>query len=359
MSKDILLPLRRLHGKMHEWAYEQRLSVQMRRYLKEPTGKKTIVPGTPEHENLGDSAIVLSQMVFLMACGFERDSIKEITFSEYQRLRKIIRRAVGKCDLIAQLGGGNMGSQWKNEENFHRAIVRDFSRNPMVIFPQTIYYSVNAQAEANASKTIYPCHQALTMVARERVSMEIMKELYPDTKVLLTPDIVLFANMDTFGAKPQERNGVLLCMRSDAEKSMTDADRQQVQQAVERAGVSYRYTDMYSDCAVTKENRAECVRKKMEELASARLIVTDRLHGMIFAAITGTPCIVFSNYNHKVRGTYEWIKYLPYIRYVETAAEAVELLPDMLAMGGQVYDNAPLMPHFEKLARVVRGYANN
>ena len=29
---------------------------------------------------------------------------------------------------------------------------------------------------------------------------------------------------------------------------------------------------------------------------------------MIFATITNTPCIVFSNYNYKVEGVYQWIK---------------------------------------------------
>ena len=140
---------------------------------------------------------------------------------------------------------------------------------------------------------------------------------------------------------------------------MTDSTRQAIEQAVTAAGEVYRYTDMYAPCAVTKDNRSQCVRDKLEELASARLVITDRLHGMVFAAITGTPCIVFSNYNHKVKGTYEWIRYLPYIRYAETAQEAQALLPELLEMGGQVYDNGPLQPYFEKLAGVVREYARN
>lgn len=41
------------------------------------------------------------------------------------------------------------------------------------------------------------------MVAREKQSYDIMTSLYPNTRVLLTPDIVLSASMDTFGAKPQ------------------------------------------------------------------------------------------------------------------------------------------------------------
>ena len=53
-------------------------------------------------------------------------------------------------------------------------------------------------------------------------------------------------------------------------------------------------------------------------------MITDRLHGMVFCAITGTPCIVLSNNHHKVKGTYEWIKHLDYIKYVTDIAEVMK-----------------------------------
>lgn len=47
-------------------------------------------------------------------------------------------------------------------------------------------------------------------------------------------------------------------------------------------------------------------------------MVTDRLHGMIFAYITGTPAIVFSNSNQKVKNCFEWIKDCGYIFYMDS-----------------------------------------
>ena len=38
---------------------------------------------------------------------------------------------------------------------------------------------------------------------------------------------------------------------------------------------------------------------------------------MVFAAITKTPCIVTKSLDHKVTGTYEWIKSLNYIKLVD------------------------------------------
>ena len=40
--------------------------------------------------------------------------------------------------------------------------------------------------------------------------------------------------------------------------------------------------------------------KKFREFSERNLIITDRLHGMIFAAITGTPCVAMDNISHKI-----------------------------------------------------------
>ena len=359
MGKDILYPLRRLHGGLIEKRIERRKKAAMRQELRFNGGNIALIPGTPEHTNLGDSAIVLAQAAFLKKCGFPDESIKEISFSDYLKYHTTISGSVSETALIAQLGGGNMGSQWEREENFHRMLIRDFPQNQTIVFPQTVYYAPDATNQQEESKSVYNGHKRLLIVAREESSSKIFQMLYPNAAHLLTPDIVLSANMDTFGAKRQERNGVLLCMRTDEEKAMTDDSRMVVERAVSNTGVCFRYTDMHSSCSVDKENRERLVREKMEELASARLIITDRLHGMVFAAITGTPCIAFGNYNHKVSGTYKWISYLPYIRYAETVEQAESWIPEMLAMGGQKFDNTPLMPYFEELAQVVRKYANN
>src|SRR5690606_10737992 len=50
----------------------------------------------------------------------------------------------------------------------------------------------------------------------------------------------------------------------------------------------------------------------------SRVVITDRLHGMIFCAITKTPCVVLPNSNHKISGTYyNWLSDLEYIQFIE------------------------------------------
>lgn len=364
IKRDILYPLRKLYWWIFDirvaW-HEQERRFRLWKYLNFPRERKVFLIGTPNHENLGDSAITLAQLQFLKDHGWSEDRIKEIPFDDYYRDWKLVNKWIPRGSVLAHLGGGHMGNQWMDEERLHRGQIKLFPQSPSIIFPQTIYYTPDAagQAEAQASVPIYNGREHLTLVAREEVSYALMRQLYPETAVLLTPDIVLSATMETFGAKPQNRKGVLLCLRSDAEKSLAGDAHLQIEALLKEKGLSFGYTDMYSPDRITPGTRREEVGRKMEELASAELVITDRLHGMVFCALTGTPCIVFSNYNHKVRGTYEWIRHLNYIRYVTSLSEVEGHLTELLAQGAGCFDPAPLAGRYDQLAEVVRNYAEN
>ena len=355
MPKDILYPLRRLHGQMHEARISAQKKWKFYLYIRRLHGRKCFVFGTPCHSNIGDSAIVLAELAFLKRY-LKSEPIKEITVHDYKAYKDIILHAIGKHDVLCLHGGGNMGDTWYPEEILRREILTVFDKGPVLVFPQTIHYSDTELGKERAKESVqyYNKQGNPTLIAREKASYQIMKELYPQTEIMLIPDIVLSATMETFGVKHQVREGIMLCMRDDAEKALTEEDFARIQRLVQSFGMPIRKTDMHADCQVTKDNRAECVQKKMTEFAQARLVITDRLHGMVFAAITGTPCVVFSNYNYKVRGTYEWIKYLSYIRYVESVEEMEACIPELLAMENCEFDNTPLKPYYEKLAEVVK-----
>ena len=316
---------------------------------------KFIVVGSPTHTNLGDSTITISQINFLNKIDPAIDCIKELTLSEYNNNRDIYRKVISPKSVICGVGGGNMGNQWPEEELFRHELIKDFPNNPIIIFPQTIFY-LDGKNDGIKEESIklYNNHPNLTLVAREQKSFEIMKELYPNCKVLLVPDIVLSSSKNDFGVITSERKGVLLCLRSDAERKINDFETDKIIEYLDSQKLDFRKTDMYSDCEVTKENRAECVRKKMQEFCRAKLVITDRLHGMIFAALSETPALVLGNYNHKVSGSFEWIKSLPYIKYADSVEEVLTEIPKMLKIQGCTYDNSVLSSYFDLLAEEVK-----
>lgn len=346
MKRDILYPLRRLHGCREKLAFWKFVNLPLR--------KKVYVLGTPAHTNIGDSAIALAEQWFLQKAMPDR-CVKEFTTQETERCNQYLMGLSKRNGKFCWHGGGNMGDLWQGEENLRRiCLAKQYAERPVVL-PQTFCYSDSEKGQA-ALKASVPFYNRseVTVVAREEPSFRLMQKAYPKANVLLAPDIVLFSRMQDYGVTPQERSGVLFCARSDPEKAVAESVWTELERLFADKGVEVRHTDMYSDCEVTKKNRLKCVRSKMQQFCCAQMVITDRLHGMIFAALTGTPCIVFSNYNHKVKGTYEWISYLSYIRYVETPEEAKAAIPDLLMMTNCHFDNTPLMPYFEELANVVK-----
>lgn len=362
MRKDILYPLRRLHGRLRSAISQHREKQEFYKSILSKPGKKVLLLATPTHTNIGDSAIVLAEQMFLGRCGVPVSDVVEITFEDFRRLNCSVRGLLRKCSLVCWHGGGNMGTLWPVEEEVRqRGLKKLPAAFPTVIFPQTMFYEDTAEGHIKKQQSVplYNGKTAMTIAAREDQSFDAMRELYPDTDVIISPDVVLSCSIENFGITEQKREGVLLCLREDKERVLSPENWNTLERYVHNAGEQMLHTDMCADKAILPECRATVVRQKMLEFAKAKLAITDRLHGMVFAALTGTPCIVLSNNHYKVSGTYKWISYLPYIRFAETVEQAESWIPEMLAMGGQKFDNTPLMPYFEELAQVVRKYANN
>lgn len=290
--------------------------------------------GIPTHTNIGDSAIVVAEKKFLEECGYDR--IIEITSQEYVSNRKCIRRLLPKSAIIFLPGGGNMGSLWPIEEERRCQIIEDFKEHSITVFPQTIFYGESKEdlALKEDSVRIYNSAIHMTIVAREKVSYDIMRTLYPKCKILLTPDIVLSLGHQSFH---QCRNGILICFRNDKEKKVSSTKLEQLFRALKRAGYYLSVTDTIANGQITEMDRAGIVQRKMRQISSSRLLITDRLHGMVFAAITGTPCIVFENSYHKVSGTYEWLKDLEYIEFVSDVYEAEAKVSDLYYTNSHIF----------------------
>ena len=74
----------------------------------------------------------------------------------------------------------------------------------------------------------------------------------------------------------------------------------------------------------TFKAKRNVVQEKLNQFASAKFVVTDRLHCMIFCTLVGTPCIAMDNSSKKVKGVYEkWLKDLDYIVFCENENDAL------------------------------------
>ncbi len=306
--------------------------------------KKTVfLVLTPHHGNMGDHAIAKGVMRLLDQAGI---SYYEITIDVLSLLRQKHKLGImnGSCILVN--GGGNLGTLWPWVEKLFRDIIETNPRSTILCMPNTVYYEDSdwGHADLKHSLEVYNSHKHLKLYAREKISFDFMKPLYRD--VTLIPDIVLSMNESD---DEINRKGCLLCLRHDKEKTRTEQQEKQIVQAVhDLFGENVFFTDMDVGHPVSSKNREQVLEQKYKEFKQAELVITDRLHGMLFAAITGTPCIVFESKSPKIRGCYDWITDLDYITLTDSPEEIKELYPKM-PKGTHHYRNDNLLPYFQKL----------
>ena len=208
----------------------------------------------------------------------------------------------------------------------------------------------SGQKELKKSIDIYAGHKDLTIFSREKPSYNRMKEVFINNKIILTPDIVLYLNK----TEPRmNRQGVLCCFRADVEGLLSSEEKSWIEDISHKYFDSVQVTDMHLDRYIDTENREKELDVKFNQFKRAEIVITDRLHGMIFAAITATPCIAMSNYNHKIKGTYDWIKHLGYIKFADELGDVPKYIQQLKKMKNCTYRNDYALPYYENIIKAV------
>ncbi len=272
--------------------------------------KKFFVFGTPIHGNLGDHAIIYAIQKFLEE-NFKNYKVIEIDSFLVKWFINIFKIVIKKDDLIFINGGGFMGSLWPNEEEMVRIVISSFKDNKVIVLPQTIYFSNDeiGRKALEDSKKCYNANKNLVVCCREKYSYNFMKKEFPSLNIMLVPDMVLYLNVND---RKLERSNTLFCIRKDKEKVNYNFDKIKTY-LIEKYKFNIDYTDTVVENKIYSKQRENVLNNKLEEFSKYKIIVTDRLHGMVFAYLTHTPCLVFENKSYKVKGLYEWIKKVNYI----------------------------------------------
>lgn len=283
-----------------------------------------------DYGNLGDIAITYAQKKYLQE-KFPKHSIIEVPAAQTLLQLSPIKRRIQKDDIITVVGGGNMGDMYFDIELLRLLVIKNFPNNRIILFPQTIDYSDSKEAKTllKLSQKIYCGHKNLVMNAREKVSFEKMKTYYPTVDVRLCPDIVM--GLKELGDELRE-NRVLFCLRNDKEKNK-DNDRliEEIKKYTESLNLSPVEFDTHiGGGRFSEEEKYSILKELWSEFRKSKLVVTDRLHGMIFAFITGTRAIILPNGNFKVESCFEWIKNDPKFLFLNPTNSLLNPNSDLL-----------------------------
>ena len=263
-----------------------------------------ILFNSPDYSNLGDHAIALAEREFLENL-FPNIPVIEISCEQYIKENILIQNVIKPEDILIISGGGYLGSLWLWLEDITKDIIRVYRDNQILIFPQTIYFEENSlgAVEKSALAEVVNSHDNLTIFLREKQSYELAKRLFgANIKKICMPDMAFNLKFQALG----KRDGAIVCMRKD--KESRGCDTAEIENALRKRRFKISHLSTVADKNIYLNERAGAVAELLQTIGAAQLVVTDRLHAMIFCAVTNTPCIALDNLSGKISQTYEWIK---------------------------------------------------
>lgn len=277
-----------------------------------------------DYGNIGDVAITYAQVKFLKE-HYTDYNVIEIPISRTYAGIKAVKRIISDDDIITLIGGGNTSDLYDDIEWLRQLVIFNFRKYKIIGFPQTFDFSETIRGKMCKciASFIYRRAKKITIIAREQNTMHILNTEFKGVESTIAPDIVMTLDL----RNNEERRGVLVCMRSDKEKLISDEEKLRLIQRLERKYSSIDYQDTQVD-NVNMENRFTKLQEIINKFRCHELVITDRLHGMILCYITGTPALVYDNSNHKISACFHWIKDCGYIKMIESRDDIDAFKPE-------------------------------
>ena len=191
---------------------------------KDKNQKRILYFGYPMHPNLGDQGQKYCIRRWLKE-NYADYSVVEIPtkliIEDKYRYIPIFKKYVRPDDIFVFQSGyctHDLGNQIENR--MHKRVISMFPDNRMLMLPQTVYFQ-DKKNKADAAQ-VYGQAKRMLFLARDFVSYDIAKEMFPAFTVKAYPDIV--TSLIGTRAVNTERNGVLFCLRKDIEKFYSDEE---------------------------------------------------------------------------------------------------------------------------------------
>ena len=312
---------------------------QVLRPLVAPAARVALID-FPNYPNVGDSAIYLGQLACLAALGAPKPCFV-CDFRTYDRAE--LARRIGTRGTILLTGGGSFGDLWPFAQELREDIARSFPNNPIVQLPQTIHFQ-RADTLHRARATLN-AHAHFTLLVRDFRSQEIARNEFA-VPSHLCPDMA-FALGPLARTRTAERP-LLWLMRTDKERLIELSDAHQPREdwldeppmalrelsyllmgATRRASLSRVARPLLSGIYAPLARRR--LRRGLEILSSAEVVITDRLHGHILSLLLGIPHVMLDNNYGKLSSFYTtWIRDVDDVRLAGSPAEALALAAEQL-----------------------------
>lgn len=283
----------------------------------------------PMYGNVGDLLIMLGTLEF-----FQKHSITPAIIATHFNYSPSEPR---KNSAIVFQGGGNFGDLYKGPQQIRESVIAQNPNSRIIILPQTIHFKSSTAFEQ--CRSIFQAHKDTHVIARDLSTLEIAKQLTPNT--YLAPDMAhnLWGTPDFTSVPHEKRLGQLVFARSDDELQTdrtlpegslrTDWPTLVGIKRTRLLHASYYSIKALHSLGLNKSFRASQMRLWIRE---ARIIAkeatelfnqfahvtTDRLHGHILSSLLSIPNTIIDNSYGKNSNYYQaWMKTSPIVSIQE------------------------------------------
>lgn len=288
--------------------------------------------GIPMHANLGDLAqgVCIRRWIKknypdARVVEIETNALCNTIFPAL----KMFKKKYKKGDVIIFQSGYTTTDLGGFADEMHRTIMNLIPDAKMLMMPQTIFFKSEENKRITAE--IYNSMKNMLFLARDNVSYDMAKEMFPDIPVKVFPDIVT----TLIGTVPynKDRDGILFCLRNDGEKYYSDDELSDLENKCRSlASVQKTDTTKKGNTKQIVKNAEEFIYGEVEKYSKYRLMITDRYHGTILSLVAGTPVIILKTTDHKVVTGADWFRgvYDDHVYLASTLEEAYEMAEKIL-----------------------------
>lgn len=259
-----------------------------------------------KYTNIGDLSSVIGVQKWLHDYF---PSYEIINFDWFTPVKDILDVA-DPDDLIFVHSGGNLGSVYPIGEVPRRTLIKNCRDNKIIILPKTIWFETSETLKKSAD--IYNAHKNLTIISRDLDSYKVAEEHFSKCRNIVCPCFCLY--LDTPKPLNSERHGTLLVLRKDGESVFTLSAKEKIKNICSGEITEF---DTALDHPIPPSKRQEELNAVLTIFGKHEVVVTDRLHGLLFSIITQTPCVGLPSRLNKCASGAKWFKGFKHVATIE------------------------------------------
>jgi pyruvyl transferase EpsO len=271
------------------------------------------------------------------------------------RLEDMVR-AVGDGPILF-LGGVSVSRLWPSHAQVKRIVAAACPDNRLISLPSTMLFVDDEDRQEAGS--IFGRHRDVVMMARDPVSARSAREAFPQSVAVAT------IHDSTFLLPPQPRRGtpahdIIWLSRDDHESTgaaapgeldtfdwadVTHFGHRLANAVLNRAR---KYAPMSAPLANPLFNACldwvsrHVVDRGNRKLDTGKVLVTDRLHPHVLAALRSQPCVLLPDRYGKNRAVYEYsTRNYSSVHWADTPRQALELARELAAVDRPARAAAP------------------